>query len=122
MEVLVEVHVVAEVRILLVTRVVTEDGAIALVVFQKNPRQARGELVGDVVDRRKVVRTRGAGDPELIAVVVMKLLQRLDDEEVDRKPDWPTPVRVAAEEAAVGFGGLIANGEVHAVMAVHVRL
>ena len=30
----------------------------------------------------------------------MELLERFDDEEVDREPDRPTPVRVASEGAA----------------------
>src|SRR5204863_352174 len=50
----------------------------------------------------------------------MELLQGLNDEEVDRKPDRPAPVRVAPEQPAVGFGRLVADGKIHAVVPVHV--
>src|SRR5258708_4853452 len=52
---------------------------------------------------------RRALDLEVVAVVVMKLLQRLDDEVVRRHPDGPAPIRVAAEKAALGFGRSISD-------------
>ena len=48
----------------------------------------------------------------------MELLQRLDQQIVDRKPDRAAPVRVAAEQSGARFGRLV----VHAVLgAVHVE-
>ena len=70
---------------------------------RKMPRQPLRELVGDLVDR---VIAAGAGralDLEVVAVVVVELLQRLDDQVVDRQPDRPAPVGVAAEQAATSI-------------------
>ena len=55
----------------------------------------------------------GAFDLEIVAVVVMELLQRLDDQVVDREPDRPAPVRVAAEHARIRFARLVATVKLH---------
>jgi len=39
----------------------------------------------------------------------MELLQRLDEQVVDREPDWPAPVGVAAEQAARRFRRLVGD-------------
>ena len=121
-EVLVEMDVVAEVWVVLVARLVGEDWPSAVLVFKEYPRETRRELVRDIVDRSEVGRASRARDAKIVAVIVMKLLQRLDDEEVHREPDRPSPVGVSAEEAAVGLRRLIANREVHAIVAVDVGL
>src|SRR5439155_10560490 len=61
---------------------------------------------------------RGALHFEVFAVVVMIFLERLDQEIVDRKPDWPAPVRISAEEAGRGFRRFVADA-VH--ISVHVN-
>src|SRR5258708_5098942 len=38
---------------------------------------------------------------EVLAIIVMELLQRLDDEEVQGEPDGPAPVGIAAELPAI---------------------
>src|SRR5688572_31262528 len=55
----------------------------------------------DLVDRAQPAGAGRALHAEVVAVVVMKLLQRLDDEVVHREPDRAAPVRVAAEQAGV---------------------
>src|SRR5438876_1520583 len=50
----------------------------------------------------------------------MELLQGLNDEEIDRKPDRAAPVRVAPEQPAVGFGRLVADVKIYAVVPVYV--
>ncbi len=50
---------------------------------------------------------------EVVAVVVMELLQRLDDEIVDRKPDRPAPVGIATEHSGVRFGRQILHAVLH---------
>ena len=50
------------------------------------------ELLGDLENRDIVTRTRRALDLEVVAIVVMKALQRLDDEKIHRHPDRTTPV------------------------------
>src|SRR5882762_4841325 len=61
--------------------------------------------------------TRAGGELHLEAVaqVVVELLERLDHEVVHRKPDRAAPVRVAAEEAAFRFGGLVVDAVLLAV-------
>ena len=44
---------------------------------------------------------------QVVAEEVVKVAQQLDGEEVQRKPDRPTPVGVAAEEAGARLAGLI---------------
>src|SRR5262245_53226940 len=48
-------------------------------------------------------------DGEVVTVVVMKLLQRLDDQVIDREPDRSAPVRIAAEEARPRFGRFVVD-------------
>ena len=45
----------------------------------------------------------------------MELLQRLDEQVVDRKPNRPAPVGVAAEEPAVRFGRLVIDAVLFSV-------
>ena len=49
--------------------------------------------------RQHLARAGRALDLEVVAEIVVELLQRLDQQEVDREPDRAAPVRVAAEEA-----------------------
>src|SRR5689334_6141190 len=95
-EVLVEQHVIAKMRIPLHARVMIEYRPLALLVLQEDAREPRGELIRHLVDRHELARARRALDAKVIAVVVMKLLQRFDDEKVHREPDRPAPIGVAA--------------------------
>ena len=44
---------------------------------------------------------------EAVSIKMVVALEGLEDEEVYRKPDRPTPVRVAPEKASSGFAGVI---------------
>src|SRR5215469_8183947 len=79
-EVFVEENVVAEVRVLEGALVHAVHRPLTLLVGEEQPREAPGQLIGNLVERRESPRARRALDAEVIAVVVMKLLQRLDDE------------------------------------------
>src|ERR1039458_3553767 len=46
---------------------------------------------------------------------VVEFLERFDDQVIEREPDGSAPVGVAAEEAAGGFAGLIADAVVGAL-------
>ena len=96
-EILVEQQVIAEIWIPLHARVMAEYRPLALLVLQKDPREPHGELVGHVVDRDERARSRRAFDAKVVTVVVMKLLQRFDDEKIHGHPDRTAPVGVAAE-------------------------
>ena len=54
-------------------------------------------------------------DLKLVAVEVVVALQRLDQQKVDREPDRPAPVGVAAEQAGVRFAGHV----VHPIRLAH---
>jgi hypothetical protein len=49
---------------------------------------------------------------------VVESLERLDDQEVDREPDRPAPVRIAAEQPRRGFGRIVVHAE---FLPVHVQ-
>src|SRR5580704_6885161 len=88
----IEGHVITEILIFLEARVKSIYLANSFTVLEEDFRQAIGEFHCDLVDGEKYSRPRGALDFEIVAVIVVELLQRLDDEEVHRKPDGTTPV------------------------------
>src|SRR5437899_7461976 len=97
MEVFVEEHEVAPVWIALEALDAAEHGTSA-VLTEKNGRQAPREFGRDFPERHHAAGTRRALDGEIAAKVVVELLQRFDQQVVDRKPHRSAPVRVAAEE------------------------
>ena len=52
----------------------------------------------------------GYSTEEVVAVVVVELLERLDQQVVDREPDRAAPVRVAAEQSRPRLGRLVVDG------------
>src|SRR5512133_1633922 len=59
---------------------------------------------------------------KILTVIVMKLLERLNDQVIDRKPDRSPPVGVPAEQAAIGFRGLVGNSICDAVYIQLIRM
>ena len=51
----------------------------------------------------------GAFHLQAIAILVVKLLQGLNQQVIDGKPDRASPVGIAAEETTFRFGGLVAD-------------
>src|SRR5438874_646056 len=96
-------------RIVLQLTVVTKDGANPVLILQEGSHQSMADLVRDLVDGQKPAGTSWALDLEVVTVIVMELLQRFHEQEIDREPDRPAPVRVAAEQTRVRFGGLVLN-------------
>src|SRR5438034_2623149 len=80
MEVLMEEHAVLEVRIGGEFRMILERRAPAILVFEEEAGDSLNELVGRLVDRDEFSRAGRAFDFEIITVVVMEFLQRLDQE------------------------------------------
>ena len=67
---------------------------------RRNNRSSRpADLVRRLADRDLAPGLRRERDPELGAVVAVERAQRLQEEVVDRPPDRPSPVGVAAERA-----------------------
>src|SRR5437660_4863764 len=96
-EVFVEGDGVAPVRVGLEFFKVAEDGALAVGAAQEDASEAAGDFGGDFPKVHHLARACRALYFEIVAVVVMELLERFDNQVVNRKPDWPAPVRVAAK-------------------------
>ena len=108
-EVLVEQNQIAPVRIVLERLDAAEHRTPAILVAQEDARHPARELRGHLAEGHELPGSGRALDGESVAVVVMELLQRLDQEIVDRKPDRPAPVGVAAEQARRRLGRLVAD-------------
>src|ERR1051325_4419887 len=67
----------------------------------------------------------GAGrtfDFEIVAVVMMKLLERFDEKVVTRKPNWAAPVRVAAKNRGLRFGRFVIHSARFAARSQPIRM
>src|SRR6185503_10518241 len=102
-EVLVEQDVVLEVGIRLKFLVAAEDGAPPVRSAPEELEQAAAQLVGDLLERQHDAGSGRAFDGEAVAIVLMEAAQVFDQQIVDLHPDRAAPVRVAAEQSAVGF-------------------
>src|SRR5262249_43725293 len=96
-------NVVLEMRIGLKFFVAAENRAPAVCAAQKKLEQAPAQLVRDLVECQHRAGTGRTFDLEPLAVVQTIPAQILDQQIVDRHPDWSAPIRVAAEHAALGF-------------------
>ena len=76
---------------------VAEDGALAVGAAEEDAGEAAGDFCRDFPKVHHLARACRALYFEIVAVVVMELLERFDNQVVNRKPDWPAPVRVAAK-------------------------
>jgi hypothetical protein len=92
MEVLVEMNVIAEVWVVLDARSIARQRAAAVRITQKQTADAPSELAGHLMDREMPTGSRRALDEELVAVVMVKLLERFDDQKIERQPDRTPPV------------------------------
>ncbi len=108
-EVLVEEHVVAPVRIGLEFLRGAVDGAPSLPVAGEHPDQPVGDLLAHLEQVHFVARPGGAFDFEVVAVEQIEVLQRPQDHDVHRHPDRAPPVGIAAEHAGVRLGREVAD-------------
>src|SRR5262245_13395862 len=109
-KIFVEQDVVAEIGVALQLVVVAVHRAAAGWIAQKETRQASGDFFRYFVDGDKAARARRAFDFEVVAVVVVKLLQRFDDQVIDGEPNRSAPVGIPAEGTRARFGGLVVHG------------
>src|SRR5437773_2032677 len=86
-EVFVEEDVVAKVRVGLELLGSAEDGSPAVFVQEEGPDHPARQLDRGVAEAHLLARAGGKLHPELLAVEVVELLERLDDEVVDGEPD-----------------------------------
>src|SRR5882724_7650741 len=111
-EELVERDAIPIVRIRLELRILAQYGTVAGRILQEQPRQPARQLGGHLLEAHEIAGAGRAFDLEVIAVVVVELLQRFDDEEVHGEPDGAAPIRVSAEYPAVRLGGNVANSKI----------
>src|SRR5271165_6002547 len=98
-KIFVKKRMVAEVRIVAEQWRGAERRTVALLVGKEQPGEPTRQLGPNL---RQVHIDAGPGrtlDLEIGAVIAVKAAQRLDQQEIDRHPDWTAPVRVAAEQA-----------------------
>src|SRR5262249_60394140 len=105
-EVLVEEHEVAPVRVVLEFLGTAVDRPPPVTSAQKDAGQAAGQLGRDLPEIESVRRARRKRDLQGIAVEVMELLERLDQQVIHGEPDSAAPVRGAAEENPRRTGGV----------------
>src|SRR6476660_2183383 len=98
-EVFVKRYVVAPMRIVLEVIVAVEHRAAVATcrVAQKDSAQAARELFAHFVQVAHPARSGRAFDFQCVAVIAPELVEGADEHIVDREPDWPAPIRVAAE-------------------------
>ena len=120
-EVLVERDTAAVVGIRLQLGGMAQHRAVAVFILQEDARQSARQLLGNLLDREQRAGARRAFDFEIVAVVVVEFLQRLDDQEIEREPDRSAPVGIAAEVPRVRLRRRVADREIVAVAAEHVR-
>ena len=107
MEVFVEEQRIAPRRVVLEAGICSVRRSPALCVPQKQTEKAALELLGDLLEVCLLARSGRQFDRQVVAKVGMQMPQRLDREEVQRKPDRPAPVGVAAEEAGARFSRFV---------------
>src|SRR3974390_3243925 len=122
MEVLVKQHEVAPVRIGLKLLQISEDGSSSTLVLQEYARHAARQFAGNIPQRKHPARSSWEFDLEVVTKVVMELLKRLDQKEIEGKPDWPAPVGIPTEQPRRRFAWIVVH-PVHVPIHVqHVRI
>src|SRR5688500_19019270 len=98
MEILVKKQMVAKMRIVLELSIVAKDGSF-VTVSEKDVREASRQFLRDFPEVHHRPRTSRTFHLQIIAVVVMKLLQRFDEQIIHREPHGSTPIRVTAKQS-----------------------
>src|ERR1700683_1093621 len=107
MKVLVEQNQISPVRIVLEYFGSTVDGPAAVVATQERTDHTARKFGGPLPQIAVFPGASRAFNLEILAIVMMKLLQRLDQEIVHGKPDGPAPVRISAEHRVGRFRGFV---------------
>src|SRR5438067_897565 len=107
MEVLVEEHEIFPIWVGLKQRVAAMRWTASVGIEQEQARETIGELTRHLPKIEKVAGACGTLDLHSLTVVMVIALQRLDDEKVNRKPNWAAPVRVSAKQIVSRFSRLV---------------
>src|SRR5258708_28174361 len=95
---------------------------VAIFVAQKNMGQRSRDLRAYVPQRHLPARAGRALHAKVIAIIMMKFLQRLDHQEIHREPDGPAPVRVSAEQTALRLARFVVHSIFIAVDREKIRM
>jgi hypothetical protein len=101
MEIFIEQQAVAPVGVALELLGSAEHRPPAGFIVQEDPSQSVGDFARDLEQVHRVARAGGALDFEVVAIIQVILQQGADQQHVDRHPDRPAPVRIAAKHAGV---------------------
>ena len=121
-EILVELDEVAPVWVGIETFAVAVHRAPTLRVARKEADEPSREFHRHLPQRHLLARTRRAFDLEVLAQIVVVLLQRFDQQEVQRKPHRTAPVGIAAEQRAGRLGGRVVERKRLAVQVERERM
>jgi hypothetical protein len=89
----------------------TEDRTPAVGIPLEDAVQTTSHLLCNFEESHVPSRAGRALHLEAISVIHVVLQQRAQDQRIDRHPDRPAPVGVAAKHARRRFGGLVPDGE-----------
>src|SRR5882724_1924736 len=117
-KVFVEEDKVFPVRIILKNLKSASNGTAATRIAKENMNEPAGDFSRHLPQIGFLRRMRRALYLEVLAVVMVKLLQRFDEQIVYREPDGPAPIRIAAKEARGGFRRLVTDA-IHISVHVH---
>src|SRR6185369_16414723 len=92
MKVFMEQDQVSPMRICLELALIAVNGPAPVDILQKDVRQATRQFVGDFPQIHQPARSSRTLYSERIAIVVVKFLQRLNQQEIHGKPNRPSPV------------------------------
>src|SRR3989442_12315611 len=109
LKILVEQKQIAPVRIRLENLQVAKSGAAAVTRAQEKVGQAVRKVPRHLPQWYGGSRAGGQLDFQTVPEVVVKLLQRFDQQEIHREPHRPAPVRVPAEETGGGLSRLVVH-------------
>src|SRR5437899_7217117 len=98
MEIFIKQHEVTPVWVLLKHLRPAVHGPASVRTTQEETRQPTRQLFGHLPEGRLTLGAGRQGDQQVVAVEVVQPLQRLDEQVIQREPDWPAPVRVATEQ------------------------
>src|SRR5262249_30253044 len=98
------------------------DRTASVRVAQKNPLHAIHDLLAHLKQVHLLSRARRTLHLEAVAVIEVKLLQRVDHQHLHRHPDWSSPIGIAPVHGVVRLRGEIIHAELLAMHIQHVRV
>ncbi len=118
----VEEEEIVPVRVIGKPRFTAVAGAAAGGVGQEDAEQTATQFVGHLRERHHHAAAGGALDFKFVAVVEVIPLDRFDQQVIQRKPDRPAPIAIAAEEVRLAVAGLVFERPLFAIERELVRL